>query len=204
MSSSEDELDASEITPKKYWSSALCPRCQGGLSWFCEGGDDDDSDGDGITITSDNGTQYDQMCCDVDEAFCKRCNIHLPICPICTYVPKVEEVGYGFTDFTVSFRSQYPSRPEPKPGDLQFLTFLGCGGEIWYEGKGGTLSKPNREGPYSVENIGIDIPYIIDHPLPGCDQSILPDNMCVVGTDGGGLTYWWCPKCKLAQHHENK
>lgn len=66
------------------------------------------------------------------------------------------------------------------------------------------MLKPNTEGPYSVEKIGLEIPYAIDNPLPGCDESALPEGMIAVGPDGGYGTYWWCPKCKLAQDHTDK
>lgn len=119
---------------------------------------------------------------------------------ICTYLPPNDpDIVYDFTDLTDIIRQDHPSRPSPQPGDFHFLTFLGCEGIS----RNSVLRKPNDEGPYSVANIGMEIPYCIENPLPGCDDSVLPD-IIIEGPDGGAPTYWWCPKCKMAQQYTDK
>jgi hypothetical protein len=205
MSYSDLDLMISE----ESWQKATCPRCNegGNLEWFNDGGE-----------ISSNGQDYWQICCDVDEAFCKKCNIHLPICPLCTSLTCDE--------------LEHPEQYNPQEGDLQFLTFLGCDGYIdnhspkcefllrpnykdsdnegvhWVIGEDSRfnmiLDKDLYKGPYTNDIIGLKIPYIIDNPLPGFDESVLPSSMIPVGPDGGYPTYWWCTKCKIAQTYTDK
>lgn len=188
---SDDQSDHCDcIGPEEYWSNIQCPRCQGDLSWF----------GDGSECITVDGDDYWKLCCDLDVAFCKQCRVQLPYCPICTYLPPNDpDIVYDFTDLTDIIRQDHPSRPSPQPGDFHFLTFLGCEGIS----RNSVLRKPNDEGPYSVANIGMEIPYCIENPLPGCDDSVLPD-IIIEGPDGGAPTYWWCPKCKIAQQYTDK
>lgn len=186
---------SSNIGPAEYWSNIQCPRCHGDLTWFGDGADS-------ITV---NDNHYWKMCTDVDVAFCKKCCIQLPYCPLCTYLPPRDPFNYDFTDFTELIRQHHPSVPPPQPGDFQFLTFLGCEGETGNNDPDKAfLRKPNNEGPYSVANIGMEIPYCIDNPLPGCDESSVPGDIIIVGPDGGSPTYWWCTKCKIAQDYTDK
>jgi hypothetical protein len=167
------------------YDNAKCPRCNTcSLKWFDEA--------DCITI---DGKDYWKMCCDLEEALCTKCKIQLPYCPICTYLTSDDDHG----DLAINYiRPDYPKRPEPLKGDLYFLTFIGCEGDTC----NGQITKCTSADMQSKTDM--TIPYMIDNFKPGFDSKDVPEDMIVVGPDGGAATYWWCPKCDLVQCHTDK
>jgi len=79
--------------------------------------------------------------------------------------------------------------------------FLGCSAD---DDDGENELGSNYTGDFGADKIGHKIDKIIDNPIIGFNLDSIPHNINPIGECGGRETFWWCPKCEVAQLWSDK
>lgn len=153
-----------------------CPTCRNPVIWM---------EYDGASI---NGRDHWKICCDVDEAYCKHCDIHLPCCENGHFMQFLGYMGQQMD-------SSYIFRPNCESKEELLRPFEDC--DIKFQGPDVDLEAWSHID-IICEHFVADL---LQRPYGVNDKDV---SGFLVGDTGGALTYWWCYNCKDNFVMENK